>query len=187
MQKQVCKRWQKKGRDENRVQAGGLFTSQSSMSGKSTEEYSTCLCFFFPLVCLLSSLIFPSSSLEIQQEKKQDLGDVGFHSSHSSRVVFYICFTGEHAELTIGKGRSFFICQPAVVYRFQNSLASFLILAPDRATQSEIKLQMMVGYLPKLTGPVGEVYQTQPQVVRVWLVAGGNFPPCSHVFQMLWL
>lgn len=32
-----------------------------------------------------------------------------------------------------------------------------------------------------------QAYQSQPRVARVWLVAGGNFPPCSHVFQMLWV
>lgn len=45
------------------------------------------------------------------------------------------------------------------------SLASFLILAPEYATQNRINLQAMAGYRPRRRAD-----QSQPQVARVWLL-----------------
>lgn len=80
-----------------------------------------------------------------------------------------------------------FTCQPTWVYRFQNSLASLLIFGTWVCYLEQNQTPNDIWSPAKTDGSGRQAYQTQPQVARVWLVAAGNFPPCSHVFQMLWI
>lgn len=99
------------------------------------------------------------------------------------KVVFYInclLLASTLCRLSgkMGRRLKLFISQP---------FTSFLPHFGNRICYLEQNQTPNDGWLPARTGPSRQAYQPQPQVARVWLVAGGNFPPCSHVFQMLWI